>query len=68
MVTGYKKNGDYDLRTKKGQELKKQSDASNVWVMRHIIVPLLLLALLFLILECIFPGINDKIDNLLHLN
>ena len=45
MATGYKKNGDYDLRTKKGKEFKGQSDAAKAWVFRRIILPLLLLAL-----------------------
>lgn len=64
MTTGYRKNGGYDLRTKKGKELKKESDAIKVWTFRYIIAPLLLLGLLLLILESIFPGISDKIDNL----
>lgn len=68
MATGYKKNGGYDLRTKEGKELKKNSDAAKAWYFRYIILPLLLLTLLMAILEYFFPGIDDKIDSFLHLN
>ena len=67
MATVYKKNGDYDLSTKKGKEFKGQSDAAKAWVFRRIILPLLLLALLVAILEYYFPGTEDKIDRFLHL-
>ena len=50
MATGYKKNGDYDLRTKKGKELKGDLDAAKAWFFRYITLPPILLIFLLLII------------------